>query len=184
MNNIHHCRKICSAFMAFWVWTAAAELQKKSFAFYLRATLNLVLGWLQCGFALDSGYAKYCKSSCQEPWSNTSNVGLAAMENLEPLQTLGGGRHQDGISCPVVGAKTKRLQNLQSHSKIRLATKHGDFSRFLRSVSALSRFIVCTDSFCPNCQATGEFSSMPCECLSVFHACHLLWTACYMNNFA
>ena len=40
------------------------------------------------------------------------------MENLEPLQTLGGGRHQDGISCPVVGAKTKRLQNLQSHSKI------------------------------------------------------------------
>ena len=38
------------------------------------------------------------------------------MENLEPLQTLGGGRHQDGIRCPVVPkAKTKILQ---SHSQI------------------------------------------------------------------
>ena len=60
-------------------WLSRYELpqqncKKKSFAFYLRATLNLVLGWLQCGFALDSGYAKYCKSSCQEPWSNTSKL--------------------------------------------------------------------------------------------------------------
>ena len=150
-------------FHCFLGMNCCSTTAKKELCFLLAGDFELsIIGVAAMWFALDSGYESTAKAAVKNLSEQTLVVQIwlpwKILSHCRPL-VAEGIRMASGVRW-----FPKQNQNTSKpFTNLPLATKHGDFSHILRSVSALSRFMVCTDSFCPNCQATGEFSSMPCE---------------------